>query len=130
MKTLLLIPLAVGAALAAAAALCRLAGLPPHGRELLIAAIVAVIAAEAAFVPALLFRRASAVTQAHAALGGTVVHLLLTIIMAAAVMVARVVEPSGPFVFWLTGAYWLSLAMLVWSLIAIAPGRGAKKVGN
>jgi hypothetical protein len=130
MKTLLLIPGAVGAALAAAAALCRMAGLPPHGRDLLIAAIVAVIAAEAALLPALFLRRAEPAQRAQAALGGTVIHLLLTIFMAAAVMVAKVVEPAGPFVYWLTGAYWLTLGMLVWSLIGIARGTQAKPAGN
>jgi len=128
MKTLLLIPLVVGAALAAAAAICRLAGLAPHERDLIVAAVVVVVAAEAAFLPAWLLRRGSPATQAQAALGGTVVHLLLTILMAAAVMVARVVEPSSSFAFWLTGAYWLSLALLVWSLTAISPGR--QKAGN
>src|SRR5271170_7136675 len=126
MKTLLLIPGAVGVALAAAAELCRLVGLPPHGRDLLIAVIVA----EAALLPALLLRRAEPAQRAQAALGGTVIHLLLTIFMAAAVMVAKVVEPAGPFVYWLTGAYWLSLAMLVWSLIGIARGKQAKSAGN
>jgi hypothetical protein len=43
--------------------------------------------------------------------------------LAAAVMVARVVEPNGSFALWLTAAYWLSLGMLVWGLVSIAPGR-------
>jgi hypothetical protein len=119
-KTLVLVPVAVAAALACAGGLCRLMGLPPHGRDLLTAAAVAAVAAEAALIPALLLRRSEPVKIAQAALGGTVLHLLLTIFLAAAVMVARVVEPAGPFVYWLTGAYWLSLALLVWALIGLA----------
>jgi len=126
MKTLILIPFAVAVALAAAAGLCTLAGLPPHGRDLLTAAIVAVLAAELALIPAWLMRKSEPVKLAQAALGGTVVHLLLTIFMAAAVVVAKVVEPTGPFVYWITGAYWLSLAMLVWGLITLVPKQPAK----
>jgi hypothetical protein len=122
MKQLVLIPLAVGAALAAAAGLCVLAGLPLHGgRDLVTAAVVAMIAAEVALLPAWAARRGEPAKLASTALGGTVLHLLLTIFLAAAVMVARVVEPAGPFVYWLLGAYWLSLAMLVWALLAMAP---------
>jgi hypothetical protein len=127
MKTLLLIPLTVLAALAAAAGLCRLAGLSPHERDLFTAAAVVVIAAELAVLPAWMLRKSEPVTRAQAALGGTVVHLLLTIFMAAAVMVAKVVEPNGPFVYWLTGAYWLSLAMLVWGLSKLAAPRHQPK---
>jgi hypothetical protein len=130
MKTLILIPLAVASALAIAAELCRMAGLPPHGRDLLAAAVVAVIAAELALLPAWIFRRGEPVRAAQAALGGTVLHMLLTIMLAAAIMVARVVEPTAPFVYWLTGAYWLSLAGLVWGLIALAPGRQPKGNSN
>jgi|GEM_PF-1759361 len=123
MKTLILIPLAIGIVLATAAGLCSLAGAPPHGRDLLIAALVAAIAAEAAVIPAVLLRKSEPVKQAQAALGGTVLHLMLTILLAAAVMVARVVESGQSFVYWLTGAYWLSLATLVWALMRLSSGR-------
>ncbi len=124
MKTLLLIPLVVGLALAAAAGLCKLAGLAPHERDLIAAAIVAVLAAEVAILPAWLLRRNDEpVVRAQAALGGTVLHLVLTIMLASAIMIARVVEPNAPFAYWLTGAYWLSLGALVWGLLAFAPGR-------
>ncbi|MGA2230376.1 MAG: hypothetical protein ABSH22_05705 [Tepidisphaeraceae bacterium] len=125
MKTLIIIPLFVTAALAAAAMLCRMAGIPLHGRDLMTAAAVAVVAAEIAMIPAWMFRRSEPVTLAQAALGGTVLHLMLTIMLAAAVMVARVVEPAAPFVTWLIGAYWLSLAMLVWGLIGLTTGRNS-----
>ncbi len=124
MKTLLLIPLVVGVALAAAAGLCRLAGLAPHERDLIAAAIVAVIAAEAAMLPAFLLRRSDEpVVRAQAALGGTVLHLVLTIMLASAIMIARVVEPNAPFAYWLVGAYWMSLGTLVYGLLAVAPNR-------
>jgi len=124
MKTLLLIPMVVSIALAAAYLLCRLAGLAPHEHDLIAAAIVAVVAAELAMLPAWLLRRSQEpVVRAQAALGGTVLHLVLTIMLAAAIMTARVVEPNAPFAFWLTGAYWLSLGALVWGLLAFTPGR-------
>ncbi|HUB24403.1 MAG TPA: hypothetical protein VL992_03160 [Tepidisphaeraceae bacterium] len=126
MKTLILIPIVVASALAAAAGLCRLAGVPLHGRDLLLAAGVAVVAAEAGMIPAILLRRSDPELRAQAALGGTVVHMLLTILIATAVMVARVVEPATPFVVWLTGAYWLSLGLLVWGLIGLAARQPVK----
>jgi hypothetical protein len=55
-----------------------------------------------------------------------VVHFLLTILLAVAVTVAKVVEPGGTFIYWLTGAYWFSLAMLVWGLLGIVPARTAR----
>ena len=121
MKTLLLIPLAVSIAMAAAAGLCRWAGLPPHMPDLLAAAVVAVITAELAVLPAFVLRKSEPVKLAQAALGGTVLHLLLTIFLAAAVMVARGVDLAKPFVYWLIGAYWLSLALLVWAIIGLVP---------
>jgi hypothetical protein len=120
MKTLIVIPIVVAAALAAAGGLCRLAGVPLHGRDLFLAAAVAVVAAEAGMIPAILLRRNDPSIRAQAALGGTVMHMLLTILMASAVMVAKVVEPSAPFVLWLTAAYWLSLVLLVRGLIRLA----------
>jgi len=123
MKTLFLIPSVVGAVLAAAAGICRMVGLAPHERDLIAAAVIVVIAAEAAMVPAWLARRTEPATRAQVALGGTVLHLLLTIMLAAAIMVSRVVEPNGSFALWLTGAYWLSLGMLVWGLVSIGSGR-------
>ena len=120
MKTLFAIPVIVGTALLIAASICRIIGVPPHARELVDAAIIAVVAAEAGLVPSLLIGRQEPSTKAQVALGGTVVHLILTIFMAVAVMTAKVVESSETFVFWLTAAYWASLAALCWSLVKIA----------
>jgi hypothetical protein len=121
MKMLLLIPVAVATALAAAAGLGRMIGMAPSGRDLLAAACVSILAAELALLPAWVLRRAEPVTLAQAALGGTVLHLLLMIALSAAVMAAKIVDPHGPFVYWLMGAYWASLGMLVWGLIGIVP---------
>jgi hypothetical protein len=126
MKTLLLIPLAVAAVLAAAAGLCALLGLPMHGHDLVTAAVVAIVAAELALLPAWAVRRREQATFAQLALGGTVLQMMLTVLLATAVSIARVVEPQGPFVFWLTGAYWLSLAMLVWALLSMMPPEGGR----
>jgi hypothetical protein len=134
MKLLLLIPLTVTAALAAAEVVCRLAGLQSHLRDLVTAGVVAVVAAEAAMILVYSLRKSSPVIVAQAALGGTVVHFLLTILLAVALTVAKVVEPGGAFIYCLTGAYWFSLAMLVWGLLGIVPGRTtgaqAKQNGN
>jgi hypothetical protein len=130
MKTLILIPIAVALALAGAAVLCLMAGLPPHTHDLATAAVVAVVAAEVGLLPAWAMRRAEPVKQAQAALGGTVLHMFLTILLGAAVVVAKVVEPREPFVYWLTGAYWTSLAMLVWGLVRLLPGRRPSVKGN
>lgn len=133
MKAMLIIPITVLGALAAAAGMCVLAGVQPHGRDLLLAAIVAIAAAEVGLAPMLLLRSTEPTTRAQVALGGTVAHMLITILLAAAVMVGRVVEPATPFVLWLIGAYWISLALLVKTLIVVlsrtAVGGEAKQQG-
>jgi hypothetical protein len=117
MKILLTIPIIVTVALAAAAGMCWMVGVPPHGKDLVLAAAVAVVAAELGLLPAALMRRGEPALRAQLALGGTVVQMIVTILMAVAVMTAKVVEPRQPFVFWLTGAYWVALAGLCWSLV-------------
>jgi hypothetical protein len=130
MKTLILIPVAVAIVLAGAEAVCLVAGLPLHMRELATAAVVAMVAAEVGLLPSWAMRRAEPVKQAQAALGGTMLHLFLTILLGAAVMVANVVEPREPFVYWLIGAYWTSLGLLVWGLVRLLPSRRPIAKGN
>jgi hypothetical protein len=124
MKALILIPLSVVAALAAGAGICILAGARPPWSDVVVAAAVAIIAAEVGILPAVALRHSSPGRLAQAALGGTLLHLLLAVLLAAAAVAAGIVNSHGPFVWWLTGAYWTSLAVLVWGLLKIAPGRG------
>jgi len=124
MKTLVIIPVGVSAALIAAAAVMRLAGLPAHGRELAIAALVVIVAAEAGAMPAILLRNSTEPTfRAQAALGGTVLHMLLTIALAGAVVGLKLVDMSHEFAYRLTGAYWASLVTLCWVLLRVSVGK-------
>lgn len=123
MKTLTLIPLTVAAALGAVAVLCRLGAWHVHGKEALLAGVISVMAAEAAVLPAWTLRRSDPALFAQAALGGTVLHLILTILLAAVAIAANIGLAHEPFVYWLIAAYWVTLAALVWALLSFLPGK-------
>jgi hypothetical protein len=128
MKTLTLIPLLVAAALGAVAVLCRLGGVSVHGKEAILAGVISAMAGEAALVPSFVLRRSDATQYAQAALGGTVLHLILTILMAVVVIGAGTGAAKEPFVYWLIAAYWTTLAALVWAMVSMMPVKANGKV--
>lgn len=125
MRGFVFIPLCVAIVAAVGLALCKAAGWDPGFSGLIFAAISCVIAGEMAFVPLLLVRGGSPAALAQAGLVGTMVHLFIAAIAAAAVLIMKV-EVSGSFVYWLLAFYWTTLAVLVCSFtrtLRIAPNK-------
>jgi hypothetical protein len=122
MKTLIFIPLSLAVMAALMAVVCRIARLDVGNREALFAVIIAAFAAEIAFLPAWLAQKSESVRFAQAALGGTLLHLFITFVLGAALLLAKFVLPQ-PFVYWLLGAYWISLSVLVVALLKLSPMR-------
>jgi hypothetical protein len=112
MKSMVLIPLSVSIT----ALVLRIAGLRFAVTDPLSAAVIAAVAGTLGILPILRTRQKDAVTIVQRALVGTVLHLLATAVLAVALVASHLVNPRGPFVFWLLGAYWISLAVLVWQL--------------
>jgi hypothetical protein len=83
-----------------------------HGTEILYAAAITFISAEASLLPLALARRASPATIFQAGFGGTVLHLLLTLALGAAVHSLNLVD-RRIFLFLLLGLYWFSLIFVV-----------------
>ena len=66
--------------------------------------------------PMLRSRQTDPVAIVQLALIGTVLHIFCTIFIAAALLFFHVENMHGSFIFWLLGAYWVSLVLLVWQL--------------
>jgi len=94
----------------------RAAGIDAHGRELLAAAIVAIVAAELAMVPLILSRGGSQLAQTQAGLVATAVHLLMSISLAAGVMLARL-GMKQVMLFWLLPFYGVTLVGVVMACV-------------
>lgn len=94
----------------------RLTGARFSPAEPLAAGIIASVAGIVAVLPLLRTRQKDPVTIVQRALIGTVLHVLCTAVMSGVLVVTHVVTFHGPFIFWLLGAYWFSLAILVWQL--------------
>jgi hypothetical protein len=98
-----------------------------HGRgqdqrwhEVSAAAVVCLVSAELALIPAMLLRRSSSVAVAQASLGGTVIHLMLTLVLAAGAWELRLVPMQRQtFIFLLLAFYWISLIGLAIALVRI-----------
>ena len=95
--------------LAAAAGLvaCRIAGVDPHVRAMLMAAGVCGIASEVSVLPFALNVDPSAAAVFQQSFLGTVLHLALC--AAAGVAVVFLAAPGAAFVYWLLAMYWVTL---------------------
>jgi hypothetical protein len=116
-KSVLLIPIAVLLAAALGLALLKAAGKPLHTRELAAAAIVSLLAAEAALLPAALNRGAPKSAMAQAALIGTVIHMFLALALAGVLWTLDLVGHRPAFLYWLLFLYWTSLAAAAAALV-------------
>ena len=121
-KTMAILPVVVLIVIGIGLGACTSGGLTLHGREMIAAAVIMLISAEAACVPGVMLRRADTATISQAALGGTVIQMLLSVALAALLWVVKVkVEPT-PFVAWMMAFYFATLAALVTGL-CLAFGR-------
>jgi hypothetical protein len=104
----------------AAAFILRAATGDPHVRDVTTVALVTLVSAHLSLVPLMLCRRSpSPVVVFQAGFGGTVLHLLLTIALGAAVYALNVVQDRRPFVLLLMGFYWVSLMLVVVAVIRV-----------
>ena len=131
-RTALAIPFVLLAVIGAGVGICRASHVDPHIQEMLIAAAVALVSAEAACVPAMLLKGADTATMSQAALGGTVLQMLLCLGMLAVTWLAGLNLKPQPMVWWLMSFYWTSLAALVigMSITIRARARAAAPVSS
>jgi len=131
MRMLVTIVLEVLVAVGAAAVLLSLLGVPVRPLEPSLAGPTAALAAAIAATPMFWSTGKSMVAVLQFALASTVIHMMLTGLAAIALFASGAVSIRGPFVYWLIGAYWISLAALVWQLrkIIIARAQLAKSRG-
>lgn len=112
MRAFVLVPMFLAIAVAIGFAVCRIAGIEAHGKELVAAGLTCVIAGQLAAIPLVLTRGADQAGVAQAALVGTVIHLFVSIAVAAVVVMGHV-GLGAAFIYWLLGLYWIALIALV-----------------
>jgi hypothetical protein len=108
----------------------RAMGLNPHSLPIFVAGGIALLASEAALVPALLSRHAAPAEGFLRAFFGTVLHLALAVVLAAVAIFT--LKLGGSFVFWLLGAYWITLTGLCVTFVRMlrATGNPASSTAN
>src|SRR5215208_2674821 len=120
MRTLLLIPVTLALTAAGGIALCAIAGLGPHPREMAFALAAVGVASAAGVLPVVLARHATQMGLSQGGLVGTMAHL-----MVGAALIAVVTLGGFPlhraFVYWTMAFYATSLAALV-----VVTARGIK----
>jgi hypothetical protein len=125
-KTLLLIPAVLLPIAALAWGVPMALGRGSHGRDVLIAAAVCLASGELALLPAVLLRSASPATLSQAALGGTVVHMFLSLIFTFGAWVAHVVLDKKTFLFLLLAFFWVVLVALVLAMVRLIRQAGQR----
>jgi hypothetical protein len=113
MKSLLAIPLFVIVLVALTWSILAAAGTRVNPAEPITAAVACSAAGLLGLLPLLKHRRHDLTAVLQMALIGTIVHLLAASALAGAAIAAHLVDARLSFVFWLLGAYWISLITLV-----------------
>jgi ABC-type cobalamin transport system permease subunit len=116
MKSLIIIPLIVFAAMAIAVIMLSTAGLRFKLADPVLAGGVAATAGIVGFLPILRARHKDAVSVVQLALIGTILHLLCSVALGIALIASHTVDIHGRFIYWFLGAYWASLVALVGQL--------------
>jgi hypothetical protein len=123
MSVLWLNPLVVAGAAAFAAAVCVAVGAPRELPWLGLAAVITLLASEAALALLLPARGRDAGARVQLALAATVAHLLLAGAGAGAVMLG--LRPGWSFTWWIAGFFWLTLAVVARGSVRAARGQVA-----
>jgi len=129
-RLLLPIPLAVLIAAGLGYGLLRIAGRAAHGREMIAAAVICLVAAELASVPAILARRSDPATASQAGLAGTVGHMFVALVLAGIAWMLKMAGERQPFLLWLLALYWASLVALVAVVVQVVRGAPVKPRGD
>jgi hypothetical protein len=129
LKTLLFIPavllLLAGAYWATMAGL----GMQFHRRELIAAVAICIVSGEVALMPAAMLRNSDPATVSQAGLAGTVIHMFLTLLLAAIAWISKVLVNKQLFLFMLLAFFWVSLIVLVVAMIRLVRGSAVKRAG-
>ena len=112
MRAFVLVPITLAIAIAVGFAVCRMMGFDPHTKEMIAAGLACLVAGELAGVPLVLARGENQAGIAQAALVGTVVHMFVSIAVAAVVVFAHL-GLAGTFLYWLMAMYFATLIALV-----------------
>jgi hypothetical protein len=107
---MLINPVLLAVATVIAIAAGKLLGLNPHIGPILLAASIGMVASELALLPIILGSSKAPVDVFQRAFAGTVLHLLISVILAAIAVFG--LNLVGPFVFWMLGSYWITLSGL------------------
>lgn len=86
-----------------------------HGRDIAIAAMIAILAVIAGLMPVRFAADRTAVGLFQAAWIGSILHLAVFLALGAAFLFAW--KPPTVFVMWLLGMYWMTLAALCFILV-------------
>ena len=106
---------------------CALLHIDPHVKEMLLAAVVATACAGGAMALPILASHATQPAKAQTALLATVAHLFGCLLLAAAVMLARIASPV-PMLLWMLPMYWATLIGLVVVILRMVnPSPAAQK---
>ena len=109
---LILIPASIALTAAGGMTLCALLHRNAHPVEMSLAAMVAVLACLAACVPLRMARRSDQLAVSQAALVATMLHLFVTIALAAIAILGHF-KLHTAFLIWLSAFYWMTLIALV-----------------
>ena len=112
-----LVPLAIATAALLGSGACVATGWSVHVRELCVAAVIAVLGGEAALVPLWLVGRKDAAAVSQAALAGTVIQLLVSMVLSAVAASTGLAGQSTAFVWWTLAFYWSALAVVAGAMI-------------
>ena len=127
---MLINPAVLAVATVVALVVGRVSGLNPNPVPILAAAGIALIASEMAVLPTVLNKSKQPADVFMKAFGGTVVHLGLAVIMGAIGILG--LKLGNVFVYWLIGAYWITLIGLCAIFIRVlrTPDQSAKLSTN
>src|SRR5437867_2831160 len=112
LKTMGILPLVNTLMMAIGCAACRSLGASSHSHEMLVAAVIAGVASAAACIPGVLVRGMDAGAVSQAALGGTVIQMLLSVALIPLIWIFGIRLEPAPFVWWLMTFYWTTLLTL------------------
>jgi hypothetical protein len=127
LKFLLIIPIVVLMAAGGCWGVLVAMGLKPHLRELIAAAVICLIAAEVALLPATLLRKSDVLTVSQAGLVGTVIQMFLTLMLAAVAWMAQLGLQRRAFFLMLLAFYWISLIVLALAIAKLIRGASSNK---
>lgn len=130
LRTMLIHPVLIAAATVLVLIVGRMSGHNPSAVSIVAAAAIALVASELAVVPLLLNKSKNPADVFLRAFFGTILHLVLSVILGALAIFG--LKLGGIFVYWLLGAYWITLIGLciVFVRVLRTPVQSAKLSAN